>query len=170
MNTDDRTAEHSTDDEDGNEALTGDEDVFDVIKDLLFYAPIGLILDAQAVTPDLAKRGRQHTAAARHIGELAVKQGLRRVDALLGQANAARDSDDTPTAPPPSEQTDTRADASGTSADHLAIPEYDLLAASQVVKRLDALSPEELEDVRQYEAATRDRRTILHKISRLQDS
>lgn len=146
------------------------DDVFDIVKDILFYAPIGLILDAQAVTPDLAKRGRQHTAAARHIGELAVKQGLKRVDALLGQADAARDGDDAPTATPTAAQAEPEGVATDASASHLAIPEYDLLAASQVVKRLDALTPEELEDVRQYESATRDRRTILHKISRLQDS
>lgn len=54
------------------------------------------------------------------------------------------------------------------SVDDLAIPDYDLLAASQVVKRLDALTALQLEDVRRYEDATRGRRTILHKIARLQ--
>jgi hypothetical protein len=54
------------------------------------------------------------------------------------------------------------------SSDHLAIPGYDSLSASQVVQRLDGLSNDELEAVRAYESATRGRRTILSKIAQLQ--
>nr|MBA3655299.1 hypothetical protein [Actinomycetota bacterium] len=54
------------------------------------------------------------------------------------------------------------------SADALAIPGYDSLAASQVVQRLGGLSSAELEAVRDYEAATRARRTILNKVGQLQ--
>lgn len=50
----------------------------------------------------------------------------------------------------------------------LAIPDYDSLAASQVVPRLRALSASELEDVRAYEAAGRGRKTILNRIAQLQ--
>jgi hypothetical protein len=50
----------------------------------------------------------------------------------------------------------------------LSIPGYDTLSASQVVQRLAGLSAEELEDVRDYEAGTRGRRTILSKIAQLQ--
>lgn len=50
----------------------------------------------------------------------------------------------------------------------LSIPGYDTLSASQVVQRLAGLSPDELEDVRDYEAGTRGRRTILSKIAQLQ--
>jgi hypothetical protein len=50
----------------------------------------------------------------------------------------------------------------------LAIPGYDTLSASQVVPRLDALRPNELEAVRAYEAAHRGRRTILNRIAQLQ--
>jgi hypothetical protein len=49
----------------------------------------------------------------------------------------------------------------------LAIPDYDELSASQVVERLEGLRREELEAVRQYEAANRGRRTILFKIEQL---
>lgn len=52
----------------------------------------------------------------------------------------------------------------------LAIPDYDSLAASQVVPRLRALSGEELEAVRAYEAAGRGRKTILNRIAQLQAS
>jgi hypothetical protein len=62
-----------------------------------------------------------------------------------------------PQGPPPSE-----------SDDHLAIPGYDTLSASQVVQRLAGLSPTELEAVRRYESSTRARRTILSKVAQLQ--
>jgi hypothetical protein len=52
--------------------------------------------------------------------------------------------------------------------DSLAIPDYDSLAASQVVPRLDALDAHELEAVRQYEHGMRGRKTILSKIAQLQ--
>ncbi len=50
----------------------------------------------------------------------------------------------------------------------LAVPDYDSLAASQVIARLAALAPAELEAVRRYEDATRGRRTILGRIAQLQ--
>ncbi len=50
----------------------------------------------------------------------------------------------------------------------LAIPGYDSLAASQVVRRLDGLTGAELASVRAYEEATRGRRTILGRIAQLQ--
>ena len=49
----------------------------------------------------------------------------------------------------------------------LAIPDYDQLSASQVVQRLDGLTPEELDAVRQHELAHRGRNTILGKITQL---
>jgi hypothetical protein len=49
----------------------------------------------------------------------------------------------------------------------LAIPEYDQLSASQVVERLDGLTPSELDEVRAYELAHRGRSTILGKIVQL---
>jgi hypothetical protein len=53
-------------------------------------------------------------------------------------------------------------------SDSLAIPGYDSLSASQVVQRLASLSGPELAAVRDYEAATRGRRTILARVSQLQ--
>ncbi len=48
-----------------------------------------------------------------------------------------------------------------------AIPDYDILAASQVVRRLDGLGHEELRAVVRHERATRGRRTILHRAEQL---
>lgn len=60
------------------------------------------------------------------------------------------------------------AEAPARSRAELSIPGYDTLSASQVVQRLGGLSADELEDVRDYEAGTRGRRTILSKIAQLQ--
>jgi hypothetical protein len=49
----------------------------------------------------------------------------------------------------------------------LAVPDYDSLAASQVVPRLAMLSPEELRAVLAYEQANRHRQTILHRVDQL---
>ena len=50
----------------------------------------------------------------------------------------------------------------------LPVPDYDSLAASQVVPRLAALSTDELATVGAYERAHRNRQTILNKVKQLQ--
>jgi hypothetical protein len=50
----------------------------------------------------------------------------------------------------------------------LAIPDYDSLAASQVIPRLAGLADDELEAVRAYESAKRGRKTILNRVAQLQ--
>ena len=52
----------------------------------------------------------------------------------------------------------------------LAIPDYDGLAASQIIERLEGLDATELAAVDEYERATRARRTVLGKIAILQAS
>lgn len=54
--------------------------------------------------------------------------------------------------------------------DELAIPSYDELAASQVVKRLPGLDAAELAAIGTYERAHRGRRTILTRIRQLQST
>lgn len=76
------------------------------------------------------------------------------------------------TASPPAATPSSRAGANGTSGDappssELPIPGYDALSASQVVERLAGLAPGELDAVRAYELAHRNRRTILGKIEQL---
>lgn len=51
----------------------------------------------------------------------------------------------------------------------LPVPDYDSLAASQVVPRLASLSADELVAVGAYERAHRNRQTILNKVAQLQD-
>jgi hypothetical protein len=49
----------------------------------------------------------------------------------------------------------------------LAIDGYDTLAASQIVSRLEGLTPAERKAVARFESANRKRKTILDKIGRL---
>lgn len=49
----------------------------------------------------------------------------------------------------------------------LAVPDYDSLAASQVVPRLAMLSPQDLRDVLAYERSHRRRQTILNRVTQL---
>jgi hypothetical protein len=84
-------------------------------------------------------------------------------------ADAGGADHDTPGTPAPLvEPTPIIRPRSGPDAEQLAIPDYDSLAASQVLPRLEALAPDELEAVRSYEAAHRSRRTILGRIGQLQ--
>ncbi|MDY7101988.1 MAG: hypothetical protein S0880_12435 [Actinomycetota bacterium] len=82
-------------------------------------------------------------------------------------------SDDTAAAEPdptPDDATATIDDGPVPAADELAIPGYESLAASHVVRRLAGLDPNELDAVRRYEIANRNRRTVLGRIAQLQTS
>jgi hypothetical protein len=72
-----------------------------------------------------------------------------------------------PAAPAPAPAAPAPAPAPAPPVDGLAIPGYDALSASQVVQRLAGLSVDELEAVREYESATRGRKTILHRVEQL---
>lgn len=49
----------------------------------------------------------------------------------------------------------------------LAIPQYDSLAASQVIPRLEMLRSEDLQQILAYEEHQRNRQTIVHKVRQL---
>jgi hypothetical protein len=61
---------------------------------------------------------------------------------------------------------ETVSDAAAAGVD-LAIPAYDTLSASQVVKRLNGLSHDELLEVGQHERSNRHRATILNRVEQL---
>lgn len=62
---------------------------------------------------------------------------------------------------------DTGATPARDTAVDRAIPDYDTLSASQVVRRLDGLKPRELRAVVRHELANRGRRTVLHRAEQL---
>ena len=153
--------------------------------DLFFYAPLGLLMNAQEVVPQLVEKGHQQVAVARMFGKFAVEQegpkqianlqqqvqkvaeqvtgrvrpGAGAAPSTNGAASTPATQTSAPVVPPK---------AHGPAASALAIPDYDSLSASQVVPRLEGLSVEELASVEAYEAEHRGRKTILNKITQLQ--
>lgn len=170
------------------------EQLVDQATDLFVFAPIGLFFEGPSLLPKLAEQGRVHARNARLFGQFAVRHGeaelRRRVGDVEHQAGEVlrtfgliRDPDDpladapTPTSDAPAPAADDRVSGNGHApspaeagpdVDDLAIPDYDSLSASQVVTRLDGLTPIELESVRSYESANRGRKTILNKVAQLQ--
>jgi hypothetical protein len=151
--------------------------------DLFFYAPLGLLMNADEIVPQLVEKGHQQVTMARMFGQFAVKQGqaeaekaLTRLQGLAANRGSAAGvgagaTETTATEPPVAAQTSApvaRPQHNGEVAATLAIPDYDSLSASQVVPRLESLSDTELDAVRDYEASNRGRKTILNKIDQLQ--
>jgi hypothetical protein len=173
------------------------QQLVDRAADVLVFAPIGLFFEAPSLLPKLAQQGRVQVRNARMFGEHAVRRGearvRRHVDDIEEHATGVLRMfgvlpEERPGAPAPAPPTGPRGDgpagdetpvtsngdapapptAAGPSAGELAIPDYDSLSASQVVTRLDGLTPDELEAVRTYESAHRGRKTILNKVAQLQ--
>jgi hypothetical protein len=144
--------------------------------DVLVYAPAGLLLTAVEDMPQLAAKGRSRLELqlrnAHVLGGFAVARGRRDLERRLARRTATGGAEGTRAPAPVAEPTPAPAPATpaptaaGVPAD-LAIPDYDTLSASQVVRRLDGLSPDELDAVYRHETATRGRRTILHRAQQL---
>lgn len=157
------------------------------------YAPLGFALEARSLLPRFVDRGRNQIVLARVVGKYAVRKGTKATEARLADAQGqvlgmlrlvGMGSEPTPT-PAPGDGVGSNGHAPTSAAaerrpapaerpsppfpaDELAIPDYDALSASQVVPRLESLTPDELDAVRRYEEGTRGRKTILTKISQLQ--
>lgn len=144
------------------------------------FAPIGVAMNIAEDLPGLIDKGRERVeleiSNARVAGEYVVGRFQRRLSAQLdsllhGGEGAAPEPrpeagpDTVPrAAPAPARPAPDAADAAMLGA---ALADYDTLSASQVVRRLEGLGPEELRAVQRYESATRHRRTILNRASQL---
>ncbi|QXC61961.1 hypothetical protein KSP35_03840 [Aquihabitans sp. G128] len=175
--------------------MTDDKRPVDQAVELVLFAPIGFALEARRLLPSFVERGKQQVAMAKMIGQFAVKQGQTEGKARLSKAQEQAeailtefglrpaDGGDEPdpvapvaAAPAPSPAPKPAATPraakpavrSSAAATGLAIPDYDSLAASQVIPRLAGLEAAELEAVRSYEAGHRGRKTILGKVAQLQ--
>lgn len=146
--------------------------------DLCLFAPVGLAVTVVEDLPELIAKGRRRVELelgnARVVGRFVVNKGQRgmsdRLDDFLGngteEAGEAADGD---VEPPPVPVPPSRA-APDPAAEAIvgdALADYDTLSASQVVRRLESLGPEELHAVQRYEASTRNRRTILNRAGQL---
>jgi hypothetical protein len=125
----------------------------------------------------------QHLTSARSLGQVALAFGVpmlrKKVESRLSdmrtrgeEAVARPEPAVTPPTPlPPPRPTIVREPVevpdNAPESEELPIPGYDALSASQVVERLSGLGRDELDAVHAYEAAHRQRRTILGKIEQL---
>jgi hypothetical protein len=181
-----------------DESETTGSDPVEHLLDLFVYAPLGFVIDVRRVVPELAERGRAQAGLARMVGEFAVSWGNTKLQGAVTDAQeqavgllqrfgvasperepapgAPADHDDATTPPTPvvgpsggtPSWLEGRTPEDEAEAADLAIPDYDNLSASQVVPRLDGLTPDELEAVRRYERKHRHRKTILNRVSQLQ--
>jgi hypothetical protein len=149
--------------------------------DLWVNNPVGVAASVVEDLPELLAEGRRRVELelgnALVVGRFVVNKKQRdlsaRLDGLLsnGSPRPASNGDDgkaeSPAPPPgpvrPAPDPAAEAIVGGALAD------YDTLSASQVVRRLESLGPEELQAVQRYEASTRNRRTILNRAGQLLD-
>lgn len=166
-----------------------DRSIADRALDALVYLPAGVLMTAWEDMPGMTARGRgrleQELRNAQVVGRFTVDFGWRQLkeqlDRVAGERRTpARDgspsdaedraarpqrhpSTPAPPTPPPARPTRATSSTARDPAVDRAIPDYDILSASQVVRRLDGLGPAELRAVVRHERATRGRRTILHR-------
>ena len=157
--------------------------------DLFVFAPVGVALTMAEDLPALIVKGRQRfendVRNARLVGRFVVTHGQRDV---VGRVSRLLYGDAPAPTPPESAPESASAHAHGTAsgaakpasgspkpaadpADALtvdaALAGYDTLSASQVVRRLESLGPDELRAVYRHEASHRNRRTILNRAQQL---
>jgi hypothetical protein len=127
--------------------------------------------------PELIAEGRRRLEVqlgnALFVGRFVVNKKQRelsdRLEGLLGNGSSpvAPDGDSDPLETPISPRREP--DPAAAAVVGRALADYDTLSASQVVRRLESLGPEELQAVQRYEASTRNRRTILNRAGQLLD-
>ena len=146
--------------------------------DVFCTTPIGVAVSVVEEIPELIAEGRRRLEMqlgnALFVGRFVVTQKQRELSARLdglfgngaGPAETAPDatSESEPAAPGPERPAPDPAAAAIVGG---ALADYDTLSASQVVRRLESLGPEELDAVRRYEGSTRNRRTILNRAGQL---
>lgn len=165
-----------------------DRTPLDEALDLFVFAPIGLAATAIEELPRIVERGRElvgdHIGTARVIGRVAVNQGrvemsrlvatwnnlgsVMRSGAMTPKRDATHDAGPAPLHDARVAAKPDRTKRHPAAPANLGIPGYESLSASQVVTRLDGLTPEQLDAVKAYESSTRGRRTILGRISQIQ--
>lgn len=135
------------------------------LLDLVVYAPIGAAVQIRDDLPRLVANGRSElenrVRLARWVGEMAVQYGRQRLEQRLAPRPPA------PAVRPSTTPAADEAPAVPVHPPHEPFHGYDTLAAAQLVPLLDRLPHAEVHLVRDYEAATRRRRTVLAKIDQI---
>ena len=141
-----------------------------VLRDLFVYAPVGFLLEAPRLVPELVEAGRERLTGCRRPSSSEAERAARRPSGS-SRRRAGTPATHAPVAEVPAGvEQEIPVEVLGPDADDeatLAIPSYDQLAASQVVARLAGLDAAELAEIEAYEQAHRARRTVLSRISQL---
>jgi hypothetical protein len=168
-------------DETGADGRAAKENPLRRALDACIFAPVGVAVTVIEDLPGLVDKGRgrveQEISNARVAGQYVVGRIQRRIseqfDGIVHNANGSvpttpdeRTEERPAAAPTPVRPAPDAADAATVDG---ALADYDTLSASQVVRRLESLGPDELHAVQRYEAATRNRRTILNRAGQLLD-
>ncbi len=121
--------------------------------DLLIFAPVGIAAHAATHLPEVIAEGRHAVLgsvgnaqrAARNVGTVGGAYAAQAASKVAGQGGEAQRM------------------ATG-ALDHI-LPGYDNLSASQVIRRLETLSADELREVGAAERAGRGRQTVLGAVA-----
>jgi hypothetical protein len=188
----------SDDDEQEPAPEHGESDPLRRTLDLFVFAPVGVALTVAEDLPSLIAKGRDRVETqirnARVIGEFVVTQGQKEVASQVGKllrrdggSDGGSDAEgpgdeprapespveaaETPASAPPAPMATPKpaADPADAAIVESALAGYDTLSASQVVRRLESLGPDELRAVHRHEASHRNRRTILNRAGQLLD-
>ncbi len=145
--------------------------------DLCLYAPVGVAVTVVEDLPELIAKGRRKVELqlgnAHVVGRFVVKKSRRgvseRLEDLLGNgAEATPDGNEDRSEAVAETASERRVpDPAAEAIVGGALADYDTLSASQVVRRLESLGPDQLRAVQRYEESTRNRRTILHRAGQL---
>jgi hypothetical protein len=131
--------------------------IADELVDYAIYAPLGAVATLADELPDLVRRGRDRFGGqvrlAQMFGKIAVDSAKRQAQ---GFARAR-----------PGQHAPSQAAEAASSAEHPPFEDYDRLAATEVIARLERLAAEELRAVRAYEQRHRNRRTVLGRVAQL---
>jgi hypothetical protein len=145
-----------------------------IARDLFVYAPVGFLVEAPRLVPELIQTGRERLTGCRPAEGAAGSSG-RRSSGTGRRGRTVGGAPPTVVAPVGVEQEipvevvtgDAASGGDAAGDDTLPIPSYDQLAASQVMARLAGLDAADLDRIEAYEQAHRARRTILARISQL---
>ena len=133
--------------------------------------PAALLEEVAGAVPLLVERTRSQVELAQRVVSHLPCLGRHGQSAGPAEDGAEGASSDAPLAPVvPISAAAVEPDVDAPAPHELSIPDYDSLAASQVVPRLASLSIEELADVEAYERAHRARQTILNRVRQLQSA
>jgi hypothetical protein len=131
----------------------------DELMDYAVYAPLGAVATLAEELPELVRRGRDRFGGqvrlAQMFGKIAADSARRQAEGFArGRPGSS--------SPAPSKGT-----PPGPATEHAPFADYDDLAATEVISRLEGLGHEALRAVRAYEQSHRNRRTILGRITQL---